>query len=48
MKTAAEIDYKITPRTNANPDQTVKNDMFFYVTISKLLSIGANQVNISY
>jgi len=48
MKTAAEIDYKITPRTNANPDQTVKNDMFFYVTISKLLSIGASQVNISY
>ena len=48
MKTAAEIDYKITPRTNANPNQRVKNDMVFYVTISKLLSIGANQVNISY
>ena len=48
MKTACEIDYKITPRTNANPNQRVKNDMVFYVTISKLLSIGANQVNISY
>jgi len=48
MKTAAEIDYKITPRTNANPNQRQKMDMFFYVTISKLLTIGANQVNISY
>ena len=48
MKTAAEIDYKITPRTITNPNQKVKNDVFFYVTISKLLSIGANQVNISY
>lgn len=48
MKTAAEIDYKVTPRTNANPNQRQKMDMFFYVTISKLLSLGANQVNISY
>ena len=48
MKTAAEIDYKITPRTNTNPVQRQKLDMFFYPTISKLLSIGANQVNISY
>ena len=48
MKTAAEIDYQITPRTNANPNQTVKNDLLFFATISKLLSIGANEVNISY
>ena len=48
MKTAAEIDYKVTPRTDANPNQRTKMDMFFYVTISKLLSLGANQVNISY
>jgi len=48
MKTAAEIDYKITPITAASPKQQSKNDMFFYVTISKLLSIGSNQVNISY
>lgn len=48
MKTAAEIDYKITPRTATNPVQTVKNDMFFFVTISKLMTIGANQVSISY
>jgi len=48
MKTAAEIDYKLTPITAASPKQQSKNDMFFYVTISKLLSIGSNQVNISY
>jgi len=48
MKTAAEIDYQLTPRANANPNQRVKNDMMFYATISKLLSIGANEVNISY
>ena len=48
MKTAAEIDYQITPRANANPNQRVKNDMMFFATISKLLSIGANEVNISY
>ena len=48
MKTAAEIDYKVTPITVSSPNQKSKNDMFFYVTISKLLSIGANQVNISY
>ncbi len=48
MKTAAEIDYKVTPRTDTNPNQRQKMDMFFYVTISKLLTLGANQVNISY
>ena len=48
MKTAAEIDYKVTPRTATNPVQTAKNDLYFYVTISKLLSLGASQINISY
>jgi len=48
MKTAAEIDYKITPRVGGNPSQTATYDMNFYVTISKLLTIGANEVSISY
>ena len=48
MKSAAEIDYKVTPRTATNPVQTAKNDLYFYVTISKLLSLGVSQVNISY
>lgn len=48
MKTATEIEYNVTPRTNANPDQTATNDMLFYASISKLLTIGANQISISY
>lgn len=48
MKTACEIDYSLVPATNANPKQDEKRDVFFYVTISKLLAIGANQINISY
>jgi len=48
MKMAAEIDYKFTPRTDVSPKQDDKKDMLFYTTISKLMSIGANQVNISY
>ena len=48
MKTSAEIDYQFTPRANSNPNQRVKHDMLFFATISKLLSIGANEVNISY
>ena len=48
MKTATEIDYKVTPVTNASPNQRQLLDMFFYVTVSKLMSLGANQINISY
>jgi len=48
MKTATEVEYNITPRTLTNPPQKATNDMLFYASISKLLSIGANQVNISY
>jgi hypothetical protein len=48
MKTACEIDYSLIPATNANPKQDEKRDVFFYVSISKLLAIGANQINISY
>lgn len=48
MKTAAEIDYTHTPSSTAYPNQEVVKDMYFYATISKLLTIGANMVNISY
>tara|TARA_R110002020_G_scaffold125423_1_gene282663 strand:- start:2644 stop:4044 length:1401 start_codon:yes stop_codon:yes gene_type:complete len=48
MKTACEIDYSLVPATQTSPKQDEKRDVFFYVTISKLLSIGANQINISY
>ena len=48
MKTACEIDYKVTTATAANPKQDEVKDVFFYASISKLLTIGASQVNISY
>ena len=48
MKSAAEIDYKITTRTNASPVQNNKKNMLFYATISKLMTIGSNQITISY
>ena len=48
MKTAAEIDYTHTPSSTASPNQEEVKDMYFYATISKLLTIGSNMVNISY
>ena len=48
MKTACEIEHSITPRTATSPNQKVKMDVFFYATISKLMTLGASQVNISY
>lgn len=48
MKTACEIDYKVTTATATSPNQNAIRDVFFYATISKLLTIGASQVNISY
>ncbi len=48
MKTACEVEHTITPRTATNPNQTQINDVFFYATISKLMTIGSSQVNISY
>lgn len=48
MKTACEINAKFTPVVNANPNQIEKKDVLFYATISKLMTIGFNQVTISY
>lgn len=48
MKTATEIEHAHTPATATNPNQSATRDVFFYLTISKLLAIGANQINISY
>jgi hypothetical protein len=48
MKTAAEVEHQITPRTTTNPNQKAKLDVFFFATISKLMTLGASQVNISY
>lgn len=48
MKTAAEIEHVITVRTETNPNQKTRMDVFFYATISKLMTLGQSQVNISY
>ncbi len=48
MKTATEIEHTLTPATATNPNQSATRDVFFYLTISKLLAIGASQINISY
>jgi hypothetical protein len=48
MKTATEIEHTTTPCSASLPNQSTTRDVFFYLTISKLLAIGANQIQISY
>ena len=48
MRQAAVIEQTYTSATVAFPNQKATRDMNFYPTISKLLSIGANQIAISF
>ena len=49
QKVAMEIDYKVTPRIANNPVQVSKQvDTDFYLTVSKMLTIGARSVDISF
>jgi len=49
QKTAMEIEYKTTPRVATNPVQENRQyDTNFYLSVSKLLSIGARNVEISF
>jgi hypothetical protein len=49
MKQALEVEYKATPRLTANPNQVNKqHETLFYVTVSKMLAIGARTVDISF
>tara|TARA_R110000744_G_scaffold318478_1_gene424925 strand:+ start:16 stop:1425 length:1410 start_codon:yes stop_codon:yes gene_type:complete len=49
QKVAMEVDYKITPRVATNPVQVSKQvDTDFYLTVSKMLTIGARSVDISF
>lgn len=43
-----EIQYTITPRTATFPSQEHAHEMLAYMTVSKLLTIGAGQVGISF
>ena len=48
QRTALEFDITITPRTAANPTQTGQKDLLFYASVSKLLTIGAQKIDISF
>ena len=48
MRQAAVIEQTYVSATNTNPNQKATRDMNFYPTISKLLSIGANKISISF
>ena len=43
-----EIDYINTPRTATFPKQDEQRDLFFFVKVSKLLTLGGNVVNVSF
>ena len=48
QRTALEFDITITPRAGANPTQTGQKDLLFYASVSKLLTIGAQKIDISF
>jgi hypothetical protein len=48
MTSALEIDYTNTPNTGGSGKQTEQHDMLFYVSISKMLSIGASSIVVSF
>jgi hypothetical protein len=49
QRQAMEIEYQATPRIAANPTQTARQvETLFYLEVSKMLTIGANNVEISF
>jgi len=49
QKQAMEIEYSTTPRSAALPNQENRQfDTNFYLTVSKMLTIGANRVEVSF
>ena len=49
QKQAMEIEYSTTPQVNVSPPQENRQfDVNFYLTVSKMLTIGANKVEISF
>ena len=49
QRQAMEVEYTATPRTATNPVQTSRQmETDFYLTVSKMLSIGARKVDISF
>ena len=49
QKQAIEIDYSSIARTAAAPNQdTQQFDVLFYLTVSKMLTIGSKSIDISF
>ncbi len=49
QKQALEIEYTVTPRSTTNPKQdNLQYNTLFYLTVSKLLTIGSRMVEISF
>ena len=49
QKQAMEIEYSTTPQVGVSPPQANRQfDVNFYLTVSKMLTIGANKVEISF
>jgi len=49
MRQAMEVEYQATPRTTTNPDQVARQiNTNFYLEVSKMLSLGARNVEISF
>jgi hypothetical protein len=49
QRQAMEVEYTATPRQTANPNQVTRQvDVNFYLEVSKMLSIGARNVEISF
>jgi len=49
MTSALEVEYSNTPNNGTGEDtQRAAHDVFFYVSYSKMLQIGANMINVSF
>ncbi len=49
MNSALEIDYTTTPNNDSGEDtQLQQHNLLFYVSVSKMLSIGANSITVSF
>jgi len=49
MTEALQVEYTNTPNNGSSLDnQRLAHDVFFYVSFSKMLTIGANMINVSF
>jgi len=48
QRQALEVDYSNTPRTNIKGNSATVKDVLFYASVSKMLSIGSNSIDVSF